>query len=47
MSQIAKQILTLFMLGWLTACAGNPKQPLQCSGPWVPVNASMETRDGT
>lgn len=31
----------------LAGCAGTPKQPPQCEGPWVPVNAPVETRDGT
>lgn len=31
----------------LAGCAGHPRQPPMCEGPWLPVNTPVETRDGT
>jgi hypothetical protein len=38
----------VILLGWgLAGCASGPKPLPQCAGPWDPVNAVTEVRDGT
>lgn len=43
----ARRLVALALLGWgLAGCVSGPKPLLQCEGPWDPVNAVTEVRDG-
>ena len=37
--------VVLLALAAISGCAGTPRTPPQCEGPWVPINAQDEIHD--